>query len=130
MLCNNFIFNGVCVKLLKNLIPVFLLMSFSIAQANDGSNLTNDPDHRAFVSKKINQELQRVNKKLIVTKITKITSEYDPSSEIYIMETDFKFKDPKGKIQSCSATVTTNGLNKRDDAASIPYVCFRIAGLG
>ena len=117
-------------ELLKNLIPVILLMNFSIAHANDGSDLTNDPDHRAFVSKQINQELQRVSKKLSVTKITKIISDYDPYSKIYIMETDFKFKDPKGGIQSCYATVTTNGLNKKDDAASVPYVCFRIAGLG
>lgn len=117
-------------KLLKNLIPAVLLMGFPIAHANNGLDLTSDPDHRTFVSKQINRELQRVNKKLIVTKVTKIISEYDPDSETYIMETDFKFKDPKGRIQSCSATVITNGVNKKEDTASVPYVCFRVAGLG
>ena len=103
---------------------------FSFAYADEGSDLTSDPDHRANVAAKINYELKHVDKRLKVTKITKILSEYDPYTKIYIMETEFDFKDPNGHTKSCHATITTNGLNKNDDNTSVPYICFRLAGLG
>lgn len=106
------------------------LFCFSFAYADEGTDLTSDPEHRAYIADKINYELKHVDKRLKVTKITKILSDYDPYTKIYIMETEFNFKDPNGRIKSCHATITTNGLNKNDDNTSVPYICFRLAGLG
>ena len=66
----------------------------------------------------------------ITFKIQKILSEYDASERIYFMEVDFKWKDHKGKTHNCSGQVQTQGYNSNRHAVDIPYVCYRVAGLG
>ena len=118
-------------NMMKFLISVMVVAGCFIGtNTMANTNLTNDVQARNFVTKQLNKELASVDKRHKVFKIQKILSEYDASQRIYFMEVDFKWKDHKGKTHNCSGQVQTQGYNSNRHAVDIPYVCYRVAGLG
>lgn len=116
--------------ILKMLCWGIIFSLVSSAHAANRLDLTSNSKQRHLVTTELNKELKHLDKRMSVTRINKIVSDYDAYSKRYSLETDFLWKDDQGKVHHCTAYVYTNGVNKKDDRAELPYVCFRIAGLG